>query len=471
MSRHVHPKAIGGKLLDRPMMLLLALFGFALAVIVYRFVVGMGAVSNMNDGYTWGIWEPVNVVVFTGIGAGAYSVGLLCYLLNRGQYHALVRPAVLLGAIAYTLGGGSIVVALGRYWNLYWLFLPGMWKLSSVMLEVAVCVTVYVCVLWIEVLPAVFDGAAASRSGRWSAWGKKWGGRLARAMPFIIALAMLLPTMHQSSLAGLLLIAGTKVHPLWHTALLPLLGLVSCLSMGCGAVVVLSGLMDHRWSSRHDQRMLVDLSKVNGGLLFLFAVLRLGDVVVQGKLKALAVPDYHLFFFLLEMALFLGPAVLFFSGRVQQHRGRLVGTALASVLAGSLWRVDAFIVCYHPGDAWHYRPALGEIAVTVGMAAVGVAIFLFVSRLFPVVAVERQARAALAVPEPAPGVGLGRAIVGALARSAKELAATVATPTMPAGSTALTGRPAEEDATGAPAEDASTEALAREIRARREEKS
>ena len=161
MSAHVHPRPIGGAILDRAMITLLALFGVAEAVITYRFIAGIGAVSNMNDGYAWGIWEPVNVVVFTGIGAGAYSVGLLCYLLNRGHYHPLVRPAVLLAAIAYSLGGASIIIALGRPWNMYWLALPPMWNLSSVLLEVAVCVIAYVCVLWIEMLPAVLDGAAA----------------------------------------------------------------------------------------------------------------------------------------------------------------------------------------------------------------------------------------------------------------------------------------------------------------------
>src|SRR5512137_2052125 len=118
MSGHDHPKAVGGKLLDKPMPVLLALFGVACAVMAYRFVTGVGPVSNMTDGFTWGIWEPVNVVVFTGIGAGAYGVGLLCYLLNNGRYHPLVRPAVLVGAIAYTLGATSIGVAVGRPWNI-----------------------------------------------------------------------------------------------------------------------------------------------------------------------------------------------------------------------------------------------------------------------------------------------------------------------------------------------------------------
>ncbi|HUK65570.1 MAG TPA: Ni/Fe-hydrogenase cytochrome b subunit [Anaeromyxobacteraceae bacterium] len=398
MRGEVHPRTVGGPLFDRPVIGLLALFAVAAAVIGYRFAHGIGAVSNMNDGFTWGIWEPVNVVVFTGIGAGAYAVGLLCYLLNRGEYHALVRPAVLLGAIAYALGGASVLIALGRYWNLYWLVLPGMWNLSSVLLEVALCVMTYVAVLWIEVLPAVFDRVAQSVSPKRAAWGRRWGARLSRAMPYVIASAMVLPTMHQSSLGGLLLLAGSKVHPLWHTPFLPLLALISCLSMGFGAVVVLTSVLRFTWSARHDQELLASMSKVNGGLLFLFAALRMTDIALRGKLRLFVVPDYHLIFFAVEMILFLVPAGMFFSRRVERNHRLLFRGAVAAVVAGALWRVDAFITCFNPGERWHYHPAFGEVAVTVGMAALGAAVFILVSRLFPVVALEElhlRAKAAL----------------------------------------------------------------------------
>jgi Ni/Fe-hydrogenase subunit HybB-like protein len=387
MSAHPRPRPIGGPLLDRAMITLLALFGVAEGVITWRFIAGIGAVSNMNDGYAWGIWEPVNVVVFTGIGAGAYSVGLLCYLLNRGQYHPLVRPSVLLAAIAYSLGGASIVVALGRPWNMYWLALPPMWNLSSVLLEVAVCVIAYVCVLWIEMLPAALDQAADSAHPRWAALGKRWGPRLAKAMPYVIALAMLLPTMHQSSLGGLMIVAGPKLHPLWHTPLLPLLALVSCLCMGCGAVVVLTALMHHSWKARNDHVLLVDMCRVNGGLLVLFAGLRFADLFAAGKLELLAQADFYTIFFVLEMGLFLIPAFVFLTRRVENHRARVI-CAASTVLAGALWRVDAFLTCYNAGEAWSYWPSWGELSVTVGMAAIGVAVFIALSRLLPVVVVQ-----------------------------------------------------------------------------------
>ena len=62
-----------------------------------------------------------------------------------------------------------------------------------------------------------------------------------------------------------MLIAETKVHPLWHTALLPALFLVSCLSMGFGAVVALVTILKLTWNGQHDSRLLAQLSKVNAG--------------------------------------------------------------------------------------------------------------------------------------------------------------------------------------------------------------
>jgi Ni/Fe-hydrogenase subunit HybB-like protein len=37
---------------------------------------------------------------------------------------------------------------------------------------------------------------------------------------------------------------------------------------------------------------------------------------------------------------------------------------------------------------WNYFPSVGETVITVGMAAVGMAIFIYISRKFPVVVVD-----------------------------------------------------------------------------------
>ncbi len=404
MTVHEHPQAIGGPVFARPMKLLLAIFGVALAIVAYRFVFGVGAVSAMNDGFVWGIWEPLNVIVFTGIGAGALGTGLLCYVFNKGEYHILVRPAVLLGAIAYTLGGTSIMVALGRYWNALMLPIVPFWNLSSALLEVAVCVVAYVCVLWIEVLPSILEGGA---DGRWPSVTRlcrTWGRRLDRAMPYIIALAVLLPIMHQSSLGGLLLIAESKVHPLWHTALLPLLYLVSCLSMGYGAVVVLVTLLHVTWNAQRDPKVFTGIAKVNSALLFLYVALRLADLAWSGKLPLLLRADGYTLLFALEIALFLVPAFLLRNPAVQRNPGRMFAAGLLALSAGAAYRMDSYITVYRPAPGFRYFPSLGELTVTIGMAAIGVAVFILISRLFPVIVVEHRR---LGASPPAPSRAAG----------------------------------------------------------------
>ena len=65
---------------------------------------------------------------------------------------------------------------------------------------------------------------------------------------------------------------------------------------------------------------------------------------------------------------------------------------------------------------------------------------------------------------------VAKAMLRAVAGGAKEVAATVATPAMPVGATAFTGKPAEKGATGELAEDAKAEELAKEIEAKRSAK-
>jgi Ni/Fe-hydrogenase subunit HybB-like protein len=194
-----------------------------------------------------------------------------------------------------------------------------------------------------------------------------------------------------------MLIAGPKIHPLWHTALLPTLFLISCLSMGYGSVVVLVNILRVTWNAKQDQKLFAEMSKVNAALLFLYVVLRVADLAFHGKFRFFRL-DFPTFLFLFEMALFLVPAFMFFSPKVQKNEGRLFGAALLTIAAGAFYRVDTYLAVYRPvgwmanGDpypaGWNYFPSLGETLVTVGMAAVGIAIFLFISRKFPVVVVE-----------------------------------------------------------------------------------
>ncbi len=390
MSAHARP--LGGKVVTPLFLALLGLAAIAGVLVVYRLFAGVGSITALTDRYSWGIWKPINVVTFTGIGAGAYGVGLLTYILNKGKYHPLVRPAVLVGAIGYSLGGASVMIDLGRWWGSVFLFFPPWYNFNSILLEVALCVLTYVGVLWVEVTPAVLERWSSAESPRLKQIAARWQPRLQVALPFIIALALLLPTMHQSSLGALYMMAPTKEHPLWFTGWLGFLFLVSCLTMGYGSVTameILAGsVLPGRYRSHMD--LLGSLAKVAGWLTLFYVAFRFADLAWSGRLHYAFEASRQMPFFWLEIVLFTSSGLMFLSRAVRSNRGRLFTAGILALLAGATYRVDTYLIAYDGGPAAHYFPSLGEILVTLGLASLGVAAFLLISKIIPIFAASGE---------------------------------------------------------------------------------
>lgn len=217
MSAHAHLHApVGGPLWTRPFRILVGVFAFCALFFVYRFAAGLGASTALNDGYPWGIWIAFDVVVGTALGCGGYAVALLVYILNRGTYHPLVRPALLTSALGYTMAAVAIHFDVGRPWLLLRVpIFPHHWNLDSALLEVALCVMTYIAVLWLEISPAFMEKWREGPPGFLRRTSEKAAPIVDKALPWLIALGLLLPTMHQSSLGTVMLLTGTKLHPLW----------------------------------------------------------------------------------------------------------------------------------------------------------------------------------------------------------------------------------------------------------------
>src|SRR6476469_5050755 len=262
MSARVQAQPIGGPIMTGPFRALTALFAIAALLILVRLVTGLGWITSMNDGYPWGLWIAFDVVTGTALACGGYSVALLVYILNKGKYHPLVRPAVLTSALGYTLAGIGVGLDVGRWWSIWRVPLFFWhWNLNSVLLEVALCIMAYMFVLWIELSPAFLEKAQVSGAPAVRRFAVRALPIVNRALLWVIALGILLPTMHQSSLGALMLIAGPRLHPLWNTGWLPLLFLLSCIGMGYAAVVF-EGVMSSWLFRREPEReMLAGLSK------------------------------------------------------------------------------------------------------------------------------------------------------------------------------------------------------------------
>ncbi len=369
MNRHA---AIGGRILTVPFMVLGVFALIGLYFLAERFMHGLGAVTNINDGYPWGIWVVVDVVIGTAFGCAGYAIALLVYIMNRGEYHPLVRPALMASLFGYTLGGTAVMFDLGRYWNFYHLFMLWRVNFDSIMLEIALCVAAYITVLMIEFSPVVMERFGFHGLRR----------KLDRVLFVFIALGVLLPTMHQSSLGTALVIAGYKVYPLWQTELLPVLFLLSAIIMGLALVPFEAMLASSGLKRPFETPILARLGRITALLVAVFLVLRVTDLISRGVLGLAFAGDLKGNMFLLEFGLYVLALVLM-SRPVWRNSARTNFLAAVTLLvAGCVYRINAYLIGYDPGNGWHYFPAVSEIMVTVGLFAIEVmAYLLFVKRL------------------------------------------------------------------------------------------
>ena len=385
MNGATRPAALGGRIFTPTVLVLAAVAALGAALIAWRFAVGLGASTAMNDGYAWGIWIAFDVVTGTAIGCGGYGIAMLVFILNRGQYHPLVRPALLTSALGYSIAGLSVLLDLGRPW-LTWKIpvFVWSWNLQSQLLEVALCIMAYSTVLWLELSPAMLERAAESSSPALQRFAKAWLPRIRGSMLWITSLGLLLPTMHQSALGSLLLLAGPRLDPLWNTPLLPLLFLISCVLMGFGAVVIEGSLATRYFGRRAETGMLADLGRVMAGLSWVYLAIRCGDLAWRGQARLLVGGDVHATMWLLEILLFAAAALMLRSDESRRDPGNLFRAAMALLLAGSVYRFDVFLLAFSPGQNWHYFPSVAEILITTGLVAGEMAVYIVFVRIFPI---------------------------------------------------------------------------------------
>jgi Ni/Fe-hydrogenase subunit HybB-like protein len=255
----------------------------------------------------------------------------------------------------------------------------------------------YMMVLWVELGPAFLEKWKASGSQLGREFAEYFSPRLSRALPFIIALGILLPTMHQSSLCSLLIIAGQKVHPLWQTPLLPLLFLISCIPMGYGAVIMESQLATRVFGRRSENDLLRDLRGLMSLLLLAYVAIRLGDLAVRGQLGHLGLDGFTALF-ALEIGFFLAAA--YFLKFRTLHAPVLFRTALLVLLGGALYRFSAFLFAFNPGPGWSYFPAVPELMITIGIISGEIALYLLIVKKLPILAALPKTRVQLPAGTP-----------------------------------------------------------------------
>ena len=336
----------------------IAVFGLVLGII--RLVQGLGATTNLNDGYPWGLWIAFDFFAVP-FSAGAFTLALVTQIFNRKAYSGIAHLALLAGFLGYTMVILVLLLDIGRWDQFYSVLLPWRWNLHSFMFEVSMSITLYFGVLMLELLPIVFGD-------------RDWVAVqiVDRLIVLVAAVGILLSTVHQGSIGAIFLILSHRLQALWWTPILPVLFLTSALFSGL-SVSILLGILTWRALKRPvPMKLLSGLAKGAAALLVFYLVLKVGDLLLAGELDLIFNSGGFSFVWLVEVIIgVIVPLVIFASRARESEDGLLVGSicvlvGLAINRATQAW----FALDAPPGHS--YTPHWIEYAIPLAAAAAGI---------------------------------------------------------------------------------------------------
>jgi Ni/Fe-hydrogenase subunit HybB-like protein len=155
------------------------------------------------------------------------------------------------------------------------------------MLEISICMPVYCAVfLSFEILPLFLERLYYTGNERARAFLRFVSPGIRRIYPFAIIGAYVIPLMHQSSLGGLLLLAGDKINPLWQSPSMPWLYLIAAVLCGFAFTIFLLLIACLRYGRKLDGGVLSELANLLSGMCFFFLTIRAVDLIWRGEIQA-----------------------------------------------------------------------------------------------------------------------------------------------------------------------------------------
>ena len=114
-----------------------------------RFTKGLAATTNLTHTNPWGLWIGFDVMSGVALAAGGFVTSTAVYIFGMKEYKPIVRPAILTGFLGYFLvvagAAGRPRAAMAPALPVHQAAGP-----TSPLFEVALCVALYLTVLFIE---------------------------------------------------------------------------------------------------------------------------------------------------------------------------------------------------------------------------------------------------------------------------------------------------------------------------------
>ena len=349
------------------------LLGAGLTVILLRIIHGPGSVVALTDLMPWGLWKGGGVVALVPIGGAGFTLAAFVSVFHWKRYRPLYLGAVLLGLMCYSSVGAGLTFDIGIWWRI--VFPIWNWQFHSTLFEISWCIMLYLGVLVVEFSHPVLEKFNFHRAAHLL---DRFG------IIFVIA-GICLSTLHQSSLGTLFLATPFRLHPLWHTDLLPFLFFVTAIGLGCLTISWVAIVVHRIYRAEQPMNAISGLARIAAYVLGFYLVVRFAGIIASGKGGLLFAPSWDTANFWLEILLSAAiPVALLMIQRFRESPAAMFWISSSVILGVSLNRINVAGLATVSTTHQFYLPAWTEWAVTFGILAGAALVFLFCVETFNV---------------------------------------------------------------------------------------
>ena len=349
-------------------------------IVVYRFIYGLGSVTNLSQDFPWGFWLGFDVVTGVALAGGAYVITFVVYVMKVEKYHSIVRVTVLNGLLAYIFYAGALVFDIGRPWQAYNPYIGNNFGFSSVMFLICWHFLLYMLAAFIEFSPVIAE---------WAGWER--ARRILKSLTLAtVILGITLSILHQSGLGALFLMAKPKIHPLWWSEFIPVLFFVSSIYAGL-AMIIFESTISHRVfrdlidpKSHHSfNDIIFGLAKGAAITMFVYYFFK-ALLFIHGKQWDMLDDGWGYWYLVEVLGFVLVPGFMFAFGYRNRSLNIIKVASVMALLGIVLNRLNVSIISFRWYAEVHYFPSWQEIVVTLMIIFTEVWIFRWIVTRMPV---------------------------------------------------------------------------------------
>jgi Ni/Fe-hydrogenase subunit HybB-like protein len=351
-----------------------------LVILVYRFIYGLGYVTNLSQDHPWGLWLGFDVVTGVALAGGAYVITFTVYVMRVDKYQSIVRATVLNGFLAYCFYGGALLFDIGRPWHAMNPFIGNNFGYASVLFLICWHFALYMVAAFVEFSPVIAEWLNLEKA-------RKFLKSLTLAT---VILGVTLSLLHQSGLGALFLMAKPKIHPLWWSQFTPVLFFVSSIYAGL-SMIIFEGTISHRMFSKlitpkhhHTfEDIVFGLGKGAAITMFVYYVFK-ALLFIHDKQWDLINTGWGYWYLVEVIGFVLVPAFMFAFGYRNRSLNIIKFAAIMALLGVILNRLNVSIIAFRWYEAVRYYPSWQEITVTLMVICAEIWIFRWVVNRMPV---------------------------------------------------------------------------------------